>query len=177
MSVKQLLLLESETVTDKAIQIPFEFSNKESIPNGKDPGCMIVISPITVRTWFKLKPLILSIEGADFDKMIEKEEKAPESELTELIAKYDNLLLDIICIGIHNKKSDPPEWFRNVLKDNCTWMDIYILLNAILFRVGYNPFYNSITTLQSVSPMTKLEIIAAQKNLESWRNPLAPQCS
>lgn len=177
MSVKQLLLLESETITDKAIQIPFEFSNKESLPKGKDPGNMIVISPITVRTWFKLKPLILSIESDDFDKMIEKEEKGPESELTKLIAKYDNLLLDIICIGIHNKKSNPPEWFREVLKDNCTWMDIYILLNAILFRVGYNPFYNSITTLMNVSPMTKLEIIAARINLESWTNPLAPQCS
>lgn len=171
MSVKQLLLLESETVTDKAIQIPFDFPNKESLPKGKDVGDSIVISPITVRTWFKLKPLILSIESSDFDKLIEKEEKAPESELTALIAKYDNILLDIICLGIHNKKSDPPEWFREVLKDNCTWMDIYILLNAILFRVGYNPFYNSITTLQNVSPMTKLEIIAAQRNLKSWTNP------
>ncbi len=170
MSVKQLLLLESETITDKSIQIPFDFSTKESIPKGKDPGSMIVISPITVRTWFKLKPLILSIESEDFDTLIDKEEKAPESELTALISKYDNLLFDIICIGIHNKKSDPPEWFREVLKDNCTWMDVYILLNAILFRVGYNPFYNSITTLMNVSPMTKLEIIAAQRNLESWTN-------
>jgi hypothetical protein len=54
------------------------------------------------------------------------------------------------------------------LKDNCTWEDVYVLLNAILFRIGFNPFINSITTLQSVSPMAEAEIIAALKNLESY---------
>ena len=171
--IKNLLHIESDTITDKPIRIPFDFAIKDSIPSGKDVGDSIVILPITVRTWFKLKPLIMSIEKEDFNKLIEKEERTPDAELTEIIARYDELLFEIICIGIHNKKSDPPAWFREVLKDNCTWQDVYILLNAIFFRIGYNPFYNSITMLMSdVSPMTEAEIIAAQKNLESHKtNP------
>lgn len=167
--VKQLLQLESETVTERSLKIPFDFSNKESIPKGKDPGNSIVISPITVRTWFKLKPLLLSIDKDDYNKVVASENPLPDAELNEIIDKYDGLLLDIICIGIHNKKGDPPAWFREVLKDNCTWKDIYILLNAILFRIGYNPFCKSITILKSVSPLTEAEIIAAQENHESWK--------
>ncbi|MEG1543221.1 MAG: hypothetical protein RR382_01675, partial [Tannerellaceae bacterium] len=30
---------------------------------------------------------------------------------------------EIVCIGIHNKRGDMPVWFREVLKDNCTWQD------------------------------------------------------
>lgn len=173
MPIKHYLHLESDTVTEKAIKIDFEFSDRGSIPKGKDPGDIIVISPITVRTWFKLKPLIMAIEKNDLDKLIEKEERTPDSELIDIIAKYDSLLFDILCIGIHNKKSDPPEWFKETLKDNCTWEDVYVLLNAILFRLGYNPFTNSIMTLRSVSPLTEAEIIAAQRNLESWRTNLS----
>ena len=175
MPIKHYLHLESDTVTEKAIKIDFEFSDRGSIPKGKDPGDTIVISPITVRTWFKLKPLIMAIEKNDLDKLIEKEGRTPDSELIEIIAKYDGMLFEILCIGIHNKKSDPPEWFKETLKDNCTWEDVYVLLNAILFRLGYNPFTNSIMTLRSVSPLTEAEIIAAQKNLESYTTDLSAQ--
>ena len=161
--------MESDTVTEVPVIIPFDFTNKESLPKGKEVGDKIVIAPITVRTWFKLKPLIFQIEIEDFDRLIEKESKTPDAELIQLIAKYDELLFDIITIGIHNKKSNPPEWFKEVLKDNCTWEDVYILINAIFFRIGYNPFCKSITTLKSaVSPLTETEIIAAQENLKSW---------
>lgn len=173
MGIKHYLQLESDTVIERPVKIAFEFSVRDSIPKGKDPGDSIVISPITVRTWFKLKPLILSIEKDDLEKLIEKEERVPDVQLIDIISKYDDLLFDILSIGTHNKKSDPPVWFREVLKDNCTWEDVYVLLNAILFRIGYNPFCNSITTLMNVSPMTEAEIIAAQKNLESWQTDLS----
>lgn len=166
--IKTYLHLEAESIVEKPISIPFEFSNKESIPKGKSVGECIVITPITTRTWFNIKPLLLSIEKGDLDKLIEKEEKLPDVELIELMSKYDKIILEIICSGIHNKKGNMPDWFRQVLLDNCTWEDNYILLNAILFRIGFNPFCKSITTLMNVSPMTEAEIIAAQKNAESW---------
>jgi hypothetical protein len=171
--IKELLRIESDTVTCRPIRIPFDFANKKSIPKGKDVGDNIVVSPITLCTWFKLKPLLMSIDKEDYNKLVEKPDRTPDSELTEIIAKYDELLLDIVHIGIHNKPSEPPMWFREVLKDNCTWEDIYVLLNAILFRIGFHPFYNSITTImKDVSPMTEAEIIAAQRNLESYKtNP------
>ena len=169
MSIKHLIQIESDTVTEKPISIPFDFADITSVPKGKVMGECIVIRPITVYTWFRLKPLLMSIDKEDFDQLIEKKELLlPDSELNELIGKYDELLLEIICIGIHNKRTDAPQWFKEVLKDNCTWRDVYILLNAVLFRIGYAPFCKSITTLKSVSPLTEAEIIAAQKNMKSW---------
>lgn len=80
------------------------------------------------------------------------------------MSKYDELIFEIVCIGIHNRKGDMPEWFREALKDNCSWQDTYILLNAILFRLNTNSFSNTITLLQSVSPLGEEEIIALQEN-------------
>ena len=91
------------------------------------------------------------------------------------MAKYDDLIVDIICLGIHNKKSNPPEWFRDVLIDNTTGEDMRILLNAIIYRIGFFPFYNSITTLRRVSPLkTETEIIAVRRNLMSWQESAKP---
>lgn len=170
MSVKQVIKLESEAVTGQPIKIPFEFSDRSSIPEGKNPGDTIVIKPITVRTWERLKPLLVLIEQDDKDKLVALKDSAFNSEIESLMSKYDNILFEIVCIGIHNKKNDMPEWFKDTLKDNCTWEDIYILLNAIFFRLLVNPFFNSITLCKSVSPIGEAEIIALQKNSQTWRS-------
>lgn len=168
MGIAHIVSLESDTVTEKPIRIPYEFPETKAVPEGKSPGDHIVVTPITVRTWFQMKPLLLQIRKEDLDHILLREGKGFTTECIEIISRYDQLLLDIICLGIHNRKSDPPVWFREVLKDNSTWEDLGILLNAILFRLGYNPFYKSITMLKNVSPMTEAEIIAAQNNARSW---------
>lgn len=176
MSVKQVLQLESETVTGQPIKIPFNFTNKSSVPKGKTVGDSIVITPITVRTWFRLKHFLGMIEVQDIDKLSSKDGTALDSEKEALMEKYDKLLFEIVCIGIHNKKGDMPKWFREVLLDNCTWQDIYILLNSILFRIGCNPFINSITLIKNVSPLDERGIIALQKNKKTWDRKAA-SCS
>lgn len=168
--IRYLAQIESETITEQAIKIDFDFSNRESIPDGEDPGDSIIINPITCRTWFRIRPLLLQIDEEDLGRMIEKQGVINEN-LPEIMDKYGELLIDIVCLGIHNRKSEPPAWFRDVLIDNSTWEDIRILLNAIIYRIGYFPFCNSITTLANVSPLrTEAEIIAAQKNLMSWQD-------
>ena len=169
MSIKNLFQQESESVTGQPVKIPFDFTNRDSIPEGKNPGDCIVIKPITVRTWFKIRPLLLEIEKEDIDRMIVKEGELPE-EFPELMNKYGELLLDVVCLGIHNKPNNPPEWFKQVLADNSTWEDIRILFNAIIYRIGYHPFCTSITMFRNVSPLRETEIIAAQKNLQSWKD-------
>lgn len=161
--------MEAGTITDVPIKIPFEFKNRDSLPEGKDPGNCIVIRPITVGTWFRIRPLLLKIEKDDFKKMCVQQGEVSKN-LPELIDKYGDILLDIVCLGIHNKPSVAPVWFRQVLSENCTWEDIRILLNAIVYRIGYHPFCKSITTLANVSPLRETEIIAAQQNLTSWQN-------
>lgn len=175
MSVKQTVQLESSTVVGQSVEIPFEFSDLSSLPNDKKVGDSIVIKPITTRTWFKLKPLLMQIEKEDIN-LLEAKKGGDLGGIVEIVTKYDDLLFEIVCIGIHNRKTDMPKWFMDVLKDNCTWNDIYILLNAILFRLNINPFSNSITLCKNVSPLGEEEIIALQKNSETW-NLKAASCS
>ena len=168
MGIKQIIALESDTVSESTIRIPFEFACLDSVPEGKRVDKYITITPLTVRSWFRLKPLLLAIDPEDLEVIVGNGDGTFDPRVPEVMGKYDELILSVICIGLHNKKSDPPAWFRQVLKDNCTWEDTRILLNAVLFRVGYNPFYKSIMTLKNMSPLNEAEIIAARKNLKSW---------
>lgn len=171
MSVKQILQIESDAATNMQITIPFEFTKLDSISDGKKLGDSIVITPITVRTWFRLKPLLLNIEKQDREVLTANKDTSFSNVVADLMGKYDELIFEIVCVGIHNKRGSMPDWFREVLKDNCTWEDIYILLNAILFRIGCNPFSRSIIVLEAVSPLSEEEIIALQKNNETWQKP------
>lgn len=170
MSVKQVLQIESNVVTDQPVKIPFEFTRLDLLPEGKKLGDSIVITPLTVRTWFRIKPLLLYIDKQDREILTANKDTGFNNEIADLMAKYDEIIFEIVCLGIHNKRRNMPAWFREVLKDNCTWEDIYILLNAILFRIGCNPFSRTITALEAVSPLSEEELIALQKNNESWKN-------
>ncbi len=170
MSVKQVLQIESNVVTDQPVKIPFEFTRLDLLPEGKKLGDSIVITPLTVRTWFRIKPLLLHIDKQDREILTANKDTGFNNEIADLMAKYDEIIFEIVCLGIHNKKGNMPAWFREVLKDNCTWEDIYILLNAILFRIGCNPFSRTITALEAVSPLDEEELIALQKNNETFKN-------
>lgn len=170
MSVKQVLQIESNVVTDQPVKIPFEFTRLDLLPEGKKLGDSIVITPLTVRTWFRIKPLLLYIDKQDREILTANKDTGFNNEIADLMAKYDEIIFEIVCLGIHNKRRNMPAWFREVLKDNCTWEDIYILLNAILFRIGCNPFSRTITALEAVSPLSEEELIALQKNNETWKN-------
>lgn len=172
MGVRQMLFNEADSVIDKAIKIPYEFRN---IPpeKVKKVGDSIVIHPATVSTWFRLKPLLALIEKKDFDFLIASKDKEINNELMNIISKYDELLFEIVCIGIHNNEGDMPNWFKKALKDSSTWEDVYILLNAILFRLGSGSFLNSIIALEAVSPLDEREIIALQENKKKWIHKVA----
>lgn len=170
MSVKQVLQIESNVVTDQPVKIPFEFTRLDLLPEGKKLGDSIVITPLTVRTWFRIKPLLLYLDKQDREILTANKDTGFNNEIADLMAKYDEIIFEIVCLGIHNKRGNMPDWFREVLKDNCTWEDIYILLNAILFRIGCNPFSCTITALEAVSPLSEEELIALQKNNETWKN-------
>lgn len=170
MSVKQVLQIESNVVTDQPVKIPFEFTRLDLLPEGKKLGDSIVITPLTVRTWFRIKPLLLYIDKQDREILMANKDTGFNNEIADLMAKYDEIIFEIVCLGIHNKRRNMPAWFREVLKDNCTWEDIYILLNAILFRIGCNPFSRTITALEAVSPLSEEELIALQKNNGTWKN-------
>lgn len=170
MGIKQIIKLESDAVTDRPITIPYEFPNLSSLPDGKTVGNSVVITPITVRTWFRIKPLLLEFAGEDLGKLSLRHGDMPLPDAARLMAHYDSAVLDIVCLAIHNRPSEPPLWFRNVLMDNSTWEDLLVLLNAVLLRLCYNPFINTITLLKVVSPLDEAEIIALQENNRTWTN-------
>ena len=157
MGIKQIITLESDTVSEKTIRIPFEFTNLESVPEGKQMKNISRSRRLPCVHGSGETPAIDYHPGR-LQVIADIHTETFDPRISEIMNKYDDVILSIVCIGLHNKKSDPSTWFRDTLKDNCTWEDLRILLNAILFRIGYNPFYKSIMTLKNMSPLSEAEI-------------------
>lgn len=178
MSVQSELMQEAATLAETPVVIPFTF---QGIPEGKHPGESISIRPITVGTWFRIRPLLAAIDKADIERLIARPKPdggEPEGdadtvetvsvEALEAMQRYGELVFEIVCLGIHNRPGDMPRWFRETLKESSTWQDLYVLLNAILYRIGAQSFSNSITVLKAVSPLGEEEMIALQRNKTAW---------
>lgn len=178
MSVQSELMQEAATLAETPVVIPFTF---QGVPEGKHPGESISIRPITVATWFRIRPLLAAIDKADVERLIARPKPdggEPEGdagivetvsvEALEAMQRYGELVFEIVCLGIHNRPGDMPRWFRETLKESSTWQDLYVLLNAILYRIGAQSFSNSITVLKAVSPLGEEEMIALQRNKTVW---------
>lgn len=48
----------------------------------------------------------MRIDKADKDAIVAHKDVTFDSVLSELMAKYDELIFEIVCLGIHNKKGD-----------------------------------------------------------------------
>jgi len=168
--IAKLLHEQTEAITEK----PFILKNGEDysinddsmIPEGKQVH-EISIRPLKVITVVKLTPLCLQISKEDLKKIIANKKFSFNPQTLELLSKYSELILDIICIGIHNKKGDSPPWFKEFLKVNFTWEDLHVFLNAVFFRMGHQSFYKSTTLVSRMGPMSDKGIIACQKNLKT----------
>lgn len=179
---QKLLELQADSIADIPLRIPFLIYDssmlpedfpikKEVIDEDEKMICEIIIEPQKVGTFFRMYPLISRIKEADLEKIIVNEKKDFDKDAPKVIADYGDVLVDIICIGIHNKKGTYPSFWPEFIRENCTWKDIHFFLNAILFRIGTMAFTDSTTLLKKVGPGAA-EKIALQKNLESWKEQM-----
>jgi len=171
--IQGLLQLQSSVITDQPVTIPFEAEDDSMLPKGVTIN-EIVITPAKVGTVFRITPLLAKIDQADLDNITVNHERKFAAAAVELFEKYSDVILEVVCLGIHNKIGDYPDYLKDFLKANCTWEDLHILLNAILFRLGSLGFINSTTRMSKVGLTDAAEMIALQKNLESHLVPSQP---
>lgn len=169
--IKQLLRLQGEAVSEKPLRIELEPDQDTSmLPKGKKITCL-TITPAKTITWFAINPLLLQIDKEDLEKMRAVMGKDFHPEASELFSKYAKLIIKIIALGIINKGGEFPKWMPEFLAKNFTWADLLVFLREITARLGSQSFCSSITMLKNVSPMDEAEMIALQKNQESWIQP------
>ena len=166
--ILRLLSLQSSLITDVPLEIPFTVENNSMLPEGIKMDS-ITIHPLKVGTVFRISPLIAKIDIKDLEKIAVSKDQKYDPSIQDLFGKYADTILEIICLGIHNRKNPYPDYLKEFLKENCTWEDLHIILNGILFRMGAMSFINSTTALTSVGLMDAAEIIALRKNLERWQ--------
>lgn len=129
----------------------------------------LYIGMMKVSTVMRLQTLIRGIDREDLEKVSVTPDRPFDEGAPELFEKYTDLIVEIICTGLHNNKGPFPDYMPEFIRANCTWRDFHVLLNAITFRMGSMAFINSTTALMSVGPGAE-EMIALQKNLMSWKD-------
>lgn len=164
--VAKLLKLQSNLITGSPAKFPINADDISMLPKGMKMD-HIIIYPLKVGTVMRITPLCADIKPEDFEKITSSKDQAFHPNAPELIEKYSNVIITIICHGIHNKKGKYPGYLERFLEMNFTFQDLHVLLNAVLFRMGTISFLDSTTELQKVGPGS-VEIIAMQKNLSSW---------
>lgn len=162
-----LLQLQANQITSVPAEFTFSAEHTDMLPEGVKID-KIIIYPLKVGTVQRLMPLAASISLADLKKITVNEKTTFHPKAPEIFAKYGDIILEIICIGIHNRQDKYPDYLKEFLRANCTWEDLHIFLNAILFRSGTLSFIASTTDLTKVG-LKDMEIIAMTQNLESWK--------
>jgi len=162
-----MLSWQSNLITSTPAVFPFKADDISMLPQGVVID-NITISPIKVGTAQRIAQISSEISEDDFKKVIVNQKTAFHPKAPELFSKYTDSILEIICLGINNRKDVYPPYLKEFLKANCRWEDLHLLLNAILFRMGTMSFINSTTSLKRVGLQSSVEIIAMLENLQSW---------
>jgi len=165
--LQRILDLQAESITDLPFEVPFEATDSSMLPEGVIID-KIRITPLKVGTVFRITPLLSKIKKEDLEKISVSKDRDFDERAPELFEKYGDLIIQVVCIGIHNRRGEYPRYMPEFLKENCRWKDLHLLLNAILFRMGTLAFIDSTTEVMKVGPGAA-EIIALQKNLKSWK--------
>jgi hypothetical protein len=163
-----LLKLQSELITGSSAKFPVSTEDASMLPRGVKIN-HITINPLKVGTVMRITPLCAEIKKEEFEKIAANKEIPFHPEAPALIEKHASVIIKIICHGIHNKKGKYQGYMEGFLEQNFTFQDLHVLLNAILFRMGTLSFTKSTTDLIKVG-LESTEIIAMQRNLESWKN-------
>ncbi len=159
-----------ESVNDFPIKLGFKADEDTSmLPKGVVVD-EIIIHPLKVATVERIYPFYSKIEKEDLQSIVVKEDqdKDPDELTSEVIEKYKDVIVEIICLGIHNHSSPYPEYMPEFLKANCPWEDLHFMFNSVLYRMGTRSFVRCVSLLMRVGPGAA-EMIALQKNLESWK--------
>jgi len=172
--LQEILKLQAESVADLPLSIPFEVTDSSMLPEdfplegeGEIKSTTLSIGLMKVGTVLRIHPLIGKIHVKDLEKISVTPERPFDESAPEVMGRYTETIVEIICTGLHNKKGEYPDYMPEFIKENCAWRDMHILLNAITFRMGTLAFTNSTTMLMKVGPGAE-EMIALQKNLKSW---------
>ena len=128
----------------------------------------LMVYPAKVATFLQIHNLIAKVDKEDLDKIVVSQERAYDAEAPDIMAKYEGVIIDIICHGLHNRRGPYPAYMPEFIRANCTWRDLHVILNSILSRLGQMAFIESTTALTRVGPGAA-EMIALQKNLQTWR--------
>lgn len=171
--ILHLLELQGSLITDVPLEIPFTVDDPSMLPEGIVMD-KIIVNLLKVGTVFRINPLIAKIDNEDLKKVTVSRDQKYDASIQEVFEKYSEVVLEIICMGIHNKNTPYPDYLKDFLRENCTWEDLHIILNAVLFRMGALSFLDSTTEIAKVGLQSAEEIIALQQNLESWQSHSAP---
>ncbi|MBO9660274.1 MAG: hypothetical protein J7527_15750 [Chitinophagaceae bacterium] len=140
----------SDTITDKTVTISVDIKPNSAFHaflqrlkvmpskrlfrvNGLRWGSLLRISAITANMKETLNDLLNDAQGK--------------------IITYGPDVVDVVAIGLHNKKSNPPESLKQFILDNMTAAEITDVMSVILNKMNVAGFISTIVLIKGLNVM------------------------
>jgi hypothetical protein len=137
----------SETLTAEPVTVtvdikPYRFWHKWFPPKKKT----FHVSQITTGNLFRISKLIAGIDK----KLFEGDSSLFEKNI-EAMSKYMDDVIQVIAIGIHNKKYPPPKSLIDLIRDNFTAKDLMTVMAVVIKQMDVSSFMITITSIRATS--------------------------
>lgn len=117
----------------------------------------LVITGVTLGTLARISTKV--------NKMMVKSDKGWPDRAFHFIEANTKQLIDVVALGIHNKKGDPPKWLYDVLENNFSVDELKQLFDRIYRRLDLTGFFHimgSVRTLDVLSDTPETEVSKPQ---------------
>ncbi len=155
MEPNQVLSAAAEVLTDKPVVLEIDIRPQNRLHEWlqriglKKKKRVFEITGITYGSLIKIAPLLLDMETKYLDTG-----NFVESGLKAVAADSERLLM-CVAQGIHNRKSDPPEWLLTCMRENFTAADLKQAVALVISKMDMLSFMTSIVSIKSANILAK----------------------
>lgn len=100
------------------------------------------VRPITLGNMIRISSLLVAIDD-DIANTIKKG--------FDSVTKYGDKIVEAVSIGLHNQKSEPPDYLKSFVANNLTAPELADVLAVILKQLHIQDFINSIVLIKGLN--------------------------
>lgn len=115
----------------------------------------LVISGCTPGTLYRISAII--------NRMKAKTEKKGIDKIFDIVEANTRDLVEVIALGIHNKKGDPPKWLRDALMDEFSFGQLEAIFKRVYGRLDVSTFFGIMGSIREINILTDTQEIEVPK--------------
>jgi len=148
---KEVLKKASDAILETGIDFTITVANPNILHKLKilPTEKKFIVKPLFYGTTIKMSKIIIQI-----DKLEQVDNHIVEG--IEYMAKYADMMVDVVAIALTNSKRNPSRALKNFIKNNLTAIEVFKLLNIVAVQMRTIEYLQSIILIKGMNQMENL---------------------